>query len=79
MPASTTTAILVAFDSRRGSVERLGAEVADGARAVLGTVVSVKRVEDVTRGDLLAADGVAVGSPVHTGTISTPVKRFFDA
>jgi len=71
--------ILVAFDSRRGTVETLAERVADGARSVPGTILSVKHVDAVLREDLIAADGLALGSPVHMGTISTPVKRFLDA
>jgi NAD(P)H dehydrogenase (quinone) len=79
MPDERPTTILVAFDSRRGTVERLAEAVADGARSVPGTAVVVKRVDEIGRDDLLAADGLALGSPVHMGTISTPVKRFLDA
>ncbi len=70
--------ILVAFHSRRGHVERLAREVAAGARVVPGTEVTLKQVVAVTREDLLACDGLIVGSPVHTGSMAVPVKQFFD-
>lgn len=70
--------VLVVFDSRRGSVERLAHAVSEGAASVSGTDVLVKRVQDVVLDDLLSCDGLAVGSPVHTGTVSIPVKQFFD-
>lgn len=35
-------------------------------------------VGEVVREDLLASDGLAVGSPVHTGSMAVPVKQFFD-
>ncbi len=73
-----TVRILVAFHSRRGHVERLASEVAAGARAVPDTEVLLRRVEEVTREDLLASDGLVVGSPVHTGSMAVPVKQFFD-
>src|SRR5262245_18783072 len=79
MPAAPVVHNLVAFDSRRGTVETLAERVAEGARSVPGVVVSVKHVDTVLREDLLAADGLALGSPVHMGTLSTPVKRFLDA
>ena len=70
--------VLVAFHSRRGHVEHLASEVAAGARAVPGTEVTLKRVGEVTREDLLASDGLVVGSPVHSGSMAVPVKQFFD-
>ncbi len=70
--------ILVAFHSRRGHVERLASEVAAGARVVPHTEVTLRRVEEVTRQELLACAGLIVGSPVHTGSMAVPVKQFFD-
>lgn len=78
MAVLEATTILVAYDSRRGIVERMAQLVADGARSVPGTVVVLKSVADVGADDLLAADGLALGSPVHMGTVSTPVKCFLD-
>jgi len=72
------TRVLIAYDSRRGSVERLAHAVADGAGGVEGVEAVVKRVGDVTREDLLRCDGLVVGSPVHSGMVSVPVKQFFD-
>ena len=57
MPDERPTTILVAFDSRRGTVERLAEAVADGARSVPGTAVAVKRVDEIGRDDL--ANGAA--------------------
>jgi NAD(P)H dehydrogenase (quinone) len=73
-----TVRILVAFHSRRGHVERLAREVVAGARAVPNTEVTLRRVEEVTREDLLASDGLIVGSPVHSGSMAVPVKQFLD-
>jgi NAD(P)H dehydrogenase (quinone) len=52
--------------------------VAEGAKAVSGTSVVLKRVGDVIRDDLLSADAVIVGSPVYVGSISGQVKTFLD-
>ena len=73
-----TVRILVAFHSRRGHVERLASGVVAGARVVPHTEVTLRRVEEVTREELLASDGLVVGSPVHTGSMAVPVKQFFD-
>ncbi len=73
-----TVRILVAFHSRRGHVERLAREVVAGAHTVPNSEVTLRRVEEVKREDLLASDGLIVGSPVHTGSMAVPVKQFFD-
>ncbi|MCM2269640.1 MAG: flavodoxin family protein [Thermoanaerobaculia bacterium] len=70
--------VLVAYDSRRGHVESLAGEVAAGARDVAGAEVTVARVGEVSRQQLLDCDALVVGSPVHTGSMSVPVKQFFD-
>lgn len=70
--------VLVAFHSRRGHVERLAGEVVAGAREVPGTQVLLRRVEQVTREELLASDALVVGSPVHSSSMAVPVKQFFD-
>jgi len=52
--------------------------VADGARAVAGTSVILKRVGEVAGNDLLSSDAVIVGSPVYFGNMSGEAKKFFD-
>ena len=70
--------ILVAYSSRRGSTERLAHAVADGAGTVPDTDVALKRIEIVEATDLLAADGIVVGSPVYFGSMAAVVKAFFE-
>jgi NAD(P)H dehydrogenase (quinone) len=53
--------------------------VAEGAKAVAGTSVVLKRVAEVTSNDLVFSDGVIVGSPVYFGNMSGEVKTFFDS
>ena len=70
--------VLVTYHSGTGNTEKMAQGVADGAKAVSGTGVVLKRVGDVTEADLLSADGVIVGSPVYFGNMSGEVKTFFD-
>lgn len=70
--------ILVTYHSRRGHTERMAQKVAAGARNVAGTEVVLKKVQEVEAEDLLAADGLIVGSPVYTGSMAAPVKTFFE-
>lgn len=70
--------VLVAYHSAAGNTEKMAQEVSDGARAVSGTRVVLKKVTDVIAEDLLSADALVVGSPVYFGNMSGEVKTFFD-
>ena len=70
--------VLVTYHSATGNTEKMGQGVAEGAKAVSGTLVVLKRVGDVTENDLVSADAVIVGSPVYFGNMSGEVKTFFD-
>ena len=76
-PASVT--VLVVYHSVTGSTERMAQGVAEGAKAVSGTTVVVKRVSEVTGSDLLSSDALVVGSPVYFGNMSGEIKTFFDS
>ena len=73
-----TVTVLVAYHSVSGNTEKMAQGVADGAKAVSGTKVILKRVGDVATDDLLSSDAVIVGSPVYFGNMSGEVKTFFD-
>jgi len=73
------TTVLVTFHSGTGNTEKMAQSVADGAKGASGTTVVLKRVGDVTAGDLLSSDVVVVGSPVYFGNMSGEVKSFFDS
>ncbi|MFM7074863.1 MAG: flavodoxin family protein [Planctomycetaceae bacterium] len=75
--------ILVLYDSQTGNVEEMARLVADGAREIAGVEVRLRKVEGAGElragaGDVLWADGVAVGSPTNTGVLSWRMKRFWD-
>src|SRR5439155_14450621 len=70
--------VLVAYHSVTGNTEKMAQGVAEGARAVSGTSVVLKRVGDVTDNDLSSSDAVIVGSPVCFGNMSGEVKTFLD-
>ena len=71
--------VLVTYHSATGNTEKMAQGVAEGAKAVSGTSVVLKRVGEVIRDDLLSADAVIVGSPVYVGNMSGQVKTFFDS
>lgn len=76
--AAEPVTVLVTYHSATGNTEKMAQGVAEGAKAVSGTSVVLKRVGDVATNDLLSSDAVIVGSPVYLGNMSGEVKTFFD-
>jgi NAD(P)H dehydrogenase (quinone) len=70
--------VLVTYHSATGNTEKMAQAVAEGAKAVSGTSVVLKRVSEVAGDDLLSSDAVIVGSAVYFGNMSGEVKTFFD-
>lgn len=52
--------------------------VYEGAKAIEGVEVVLKKAADATLDDLLACDGLAVGTPENFGYMSGMLKDFFD-
>jgi NAD(P)H dehydrogenase (quinone) len=71
--------VLVAYHSATGYTEKMAEGVAEGAKAVSGTSVLLKKVGDVVAGDLSGSDAVIVGSPVYFANMSGDVKTFLDS
>ncbi len=70
--------VLVAYHSRRGNTEKMAAAVAQGAQRVPGVSVTVKRVQETTKEDLQAADGLVLGSPTYFADIAGEMKVIID-
>ena len=70
--------VLVAYHSLRGTTEQMAGAVAEGARTVPGTTTVVKRIEEVTKQDLEAADGIALGTPAYFANIAGTAKVAID-
>ncbi len=70
--------VLVTYHSATGNTEKMAQGVAEGAKAVPGTSVVLKRVGEVAANDLSSSDAVIVGSPVYFANMSGEVKTFFD-
>ncbi len=62
------TKVLIVYATDYGNTEKMAKAVASGVTSVPGTEVEVKFAEDVTEDDVIASDGVIVGSPVHMGS-----------
>jgi len=76
--ASGEVRVLVAYYSRTGNTEKFAGGVAEGVKRVHGAAAVVKRVEDVTKEDLEAADAIALGCPTYFGNIPGKMKVAID-
>jgi len=72
------TRILIAYHSLTGSTEQMARAVASGAKTVAGSMITVKRVEQVVRADLLNADAIILGSPTYWANMAGTMKQFID-
>src|SRR5262245_32649864 len=70
--------LLIAYHSVTGNTEKMAQGMSEGAKAVSGTNVVLKRVGEVAADDLLSSDAVLVGSPVYFASMSGEVKTFLD-
>jgi NAD(P)H dehydrogenase (quinone) len=76
--AHRPTRILVAFHSQTGNTETLAGLVRDGVASVDGAEAWLRRVDQVTDDEILQADGIVLGTPVHWGTLSVEARSFLD-
>jgi NAD(P)H dehydrogenase (quinone) len=70
--------VLVVYDSKTGNTEKMALAVAKGAEQVSDVEVKVKKVEQTSPDDLLAADAVIMGSPTYFGQMSAKLKALID-
>ena len=69
--------VLIVYYSRSGNTEAMARLVAEGVRSE-GVDVECKKVADTTLDDLLAADGIILGSPTYYGTMAAEMKKLLD-
>lgn len=72
-----TASVLVLYDAKGSSIQSMAAAVAEGIENSGLAVPSLKTIEDASRDDLLAADGLALGSPNWSG-ITGSFKLWLD-
>ena len=70
--------LLIVFHSQTGNTARLAEAVLRGARRADETDTKLKRAFDTGTEDLLACDGVLLGTPENFGYMSGALKDFFD-
>ena len=70
--------ILIVYHSQSGNTKVAAESVAAGAQEVPGTEVVVKEGLQADADDLLACDGIAVGTPDYFSYMAGGLKDFFD-
>jgi len=73
-----TADVLIAYDSLMGNTERMAQAVAEGVRRVAGAVAAVKKVGEVTKEDLKAAEAIVLGCPAYYANIPGRMKIVID-
>ena len=72
-----TARILVLYDAKSRSIANMAGAVAEGVEGGGLAVPSLKTIDESTRDDLLAADGLILGSPNWSG-ITGSFKQWLD-
>lgn len=72
------TRILVSYHSDTGNTEKLAQAVRKGAASVAGVEVTLRKTTEVKDEEIMRADGIALGTPVHWSNLSVEAKRFLD-
>jgi NAD(P)H dehydrogenase (quinone) len=70
--------VLIVYYSGTGNTEKMAMAVAEGAKKDSQVVVVTKKVSEVTKEDLLDADGMILGSPTYYANMAGPMKTFID-
>ncbi|MFT3758248.1 flavodoxin family protein [Thauera sp.] len=70
--------LLIVHHTQSGNTGRLAEAVLRGARRIDGVDTRLLRAFDAGADDLLACDGLLLGTPENFGTMSGGLKDFFD-
>ena len=68
---------LVVYDSLTGCTEKMAEAIGDGMMES-GLDVEVKKVDNTTLDDLIAADAIVMGCPTYFSTMTAKMKTFID-
>jgi NAD(P)H dehydrogenase (quinone) len=70
--------VLIVYATDYGSTKAMAEAVAEGARSVAGTSVTLRPAEEATWQEVNAHDALVLGTPVHMGSPDWRVKKFID-
>ena len=69
--------LLIIYYSEEGSTKEMAYDIGEGAHK-WGVDVDVKKVEECQLNELLAADGIVIGSPTYFSNVAWQVKKLID-
>lgn len=72
------TKVLIVYTTTMGNTERMAQAIADGARSVKGTQVSLKQAHEATMDDVRESDALIMGSPIRHRTADARIKKFIE-
>jgi len=71
--------VLIAYHSDYGSTEKMAKAIATGMRsAAADTQIELKQAANTSPDDLLTADIIVFGTPVHMGSMAWQMKKLID-
>jgi len=70
--------VLIVYHSLGGNTKKMAEAVAEGAKSVSGTEVTMKTGLEATIDDLLACEAIALGSPDYFSYMAGGLKDFLD-
>ena len=68
--------VLITYYSESGHTSLMAKSVAEGAQQAQSATVRLLTIDRTSEEDLLWADAIIVGSPVHSANIAAPVQEF---
>lgn len=71
--------ILITYYSETGNTEEMAIAVSEGAKSIDGVSVTLLTTDETEESDLMNADAIIVGSPVHNANVSAEVQRFISS
>ncbi len=69
--------VLVAFFSQSGNTEKIARAICE--QAACDNTAELKKLKDITPGDVAGYDFIFIGSPLHSGNLAAPVKEFLSS
>ena len=70
--------VLIVYTTQYGSTGKMAQAFAEGVNSVEGAEAVIKTAEDATVEDMVEAQAVVLGSPVHMGSMDWKMKKFID-
>jgi len=70
--------VLISYHSDYGNTGKMATAVAAGAKAATDCIITMKQAMETSLDDLLAADVIIFGTPVHMGSMAWQMKQLID-